>query len=194
MKERYDDNALRPAIHFLTDNERTNGTKALFVQSECINDEHRFAINRMTDGGKYIKGGKLCFTLNKVEIYADIDDIMFIDTTNLIVNISKSKGTMEVTDPEDPEKRQYILLLYLLNESDDRDDNYIWASMDGRTNTYNYIKDNIEVLEIDPDKSIVLTENVPYKDALTITEFVKYIQNGLVDNDDEFDIDEYKVI
>lgn len=192
MEDRYDDSKLRPAIYSLSEEEKTNGVSPIYFQNEAINEKDKFAITRMTDNGKYVHGGKLCFILNKVEIYADLDDIMFIDTSNLTVFISKATGTMNITDPSDPETRQYILLLYLLDEDDARDDNYIWASMEGRTSTYEYIKDNIEILGIDPDKSIVLTENVPYKDALSISEFVKYIQNGLVEEDD-FDIDEYRI-
>ena len=57
---------------------------------------------------------------------------------------------------------------------------------------YNYIVDNIEELAIDPEKSFILVENVPYKDALTVAEFVRYLKNAeLVDIDDGFDIDEY---
>ena len=48
-----------------------------------------------------------------------------------------------------------------------------WESMTGRIETYNYIVDNIEIMGIDPKESFVLTENVPYKDALTIADFVR---------------------
>lgn len=189
MKDRYNDNDLRPSIYFMDEKERKNGTKPIYFESEAINDKYKFAINKFTDDGKYVKGGKLCFTLNKVEIYADLNDIIFVDTNNRIVNITKASGVINTDNNKDVEHRQYILLLYLLDDSEDK---YVWASMEGRTTAYNYIQDNIDVLNIDPDKSIVLTENVAYKDALSITEFVKYIQNGLVEEDD-FNIDDYKV-
>jgi hypothetical protein len=63
--------------------------------------------------------------------------------------------------------------------------------MTGRTEAYNYIKDNILLIGFDPDQSLVLTENVPYKDAKTVTQFIQYLQNGLVE-EDEFNIEDYK--
>ena len=48
---------------------------------------------------------------------------------------------------------------------------------------------NIE--DIDPDKSIVLTENVAIKDAFTVSQFVKYLQNASLVEEDDFDIEIY---
>ena len=61
--------------------------------------------------------------------------------------------------------------------------------MTGRSIVYEYIKNNIE--DIDPDNSIILTENVAVKDAFTVSQFVKYLQNASLVEEDDFDIEMY---
>ena len=51
--------------------------------------------------------------------------------------------------------------------------------------------DILEELGIEPNESFVLTENVPYKDALTVAAFIRYLKNAEIVRDDGFDIDEY---
>lgn len=152
-----------------------------------IEGEKKFVINRLTDNGAYVKGGMLYFRLNGVDIFTEITNSIFVDKSNNSVIIRPANNLQNIEDENvDPEQRQYILLMY----GGETDETYYWESMTGRTDTYQYIKDNIEF--IDPEKSIVLTENVAVKDAFTVYQFVKYLQNGgLIEDEEEFDIDSY---
>ena len=64
--------------------------------------------------------------------------------------------------------------------------------MIGRTAIYDYIVHNIASNYMNPDKSIILTDNVALKDALTVTQFVSYLKNGNLVPEDDFDIEEYR--
>ena len=46
------------------------------------------------------------------------------------------------------------------------------------------------MLDLDPKGSLVLTENVSLKDALTVEQFIKHIQS-IESIDDGFDIENY---
>jgi len=162
--------------------------KAFTFINDNINDTDQFVINRLTDNGAYVKGGMLWFRINGVDIFTDLNHSIFVDKNNNSVVIKPADNLKNIEDTTDPELRQYIILKYGVEDQDV----YTWESMTGRSITYEYIKNNIE--DIDPDKSIVLTENVAIKDAFTVTQFVKYLQNGnLIEDDEEFDIDSYSV-
>ena len=92
---------------------------------------------------------------------------------------------------ENPEEKQYIILYTDLGYEDAQDGIPLrWESIQGRTNTYESIKVNAPVIDL--DKSIVLVDSVSVKEALSVREFVKYLQNSdMVDKYDGFDIDEY---
>ena len=152
------------------------------------NGTTRFAILRTTENGKYVRGGQLWFKLGKVEIFTDIDNIIFVDTVNDTLIVQSGKKIINEIAPEDPEHRQYIIMMKCYVNGDET---YSWESMTGRITCYNYIVDNIDSLGISPTESIVLTENVPYKDAFTIADFVRYLKNSELVEDDGFDIDEY---
>lgn len=155
---------------------------------ETPNGTERFAILRTTENGKYVRGGQLWFKLGKVEIFTDIDNIIFVDLINDTLFVQSGKKIINEIAPEDPEHRQYILMMKCYVNGDET---YSWESMTGRIECYNYIVDNIDVLGISPTESIVLTENVPYKDAFTIADFVRYLKNSELVEDDGFDIEEY---
>ena len=168
--------------------EKDKKEKAFTFINDNINDTDQFVINRLTDNGAYVKGGMLWFRINGVDIFTDLNHSIFVDKNNNSVVIKPADNLKNIEDTTDPELRQYIILKYGVEDQDI----YTWESMTGRSITYEYIKNNIE--DIDPDKSIVLTENVAIKDAFTVTQFIKYLQNGnLIEDDEEFDIDSYSV-
>lgn len=154
------------------------------------NDEDHFAILRTTENGKYVMGGLLRFVFNGVDIATDINNVIFIDRINKSVYIKDYSKVVEEITPPDPEERQYIILY---TYSDQDGDQHLWEAMSGRNTTYEWIRDNIDELGFNPDDSFVLVETVPYKDALSVTQFVEYIKNsGFVESDDEFDIQNYR--
>jgi len=153
------------------------------------NDKNKFAILSSTENGKYVIGNMLCFKYNGVEIITEVTNAIFVDTVAKSVFIKDYHRVKEEITPTDPEERQYILLMKLNNP---RREEYVWEAMQGRLTAYNYIQDNIDEMEFDPEESFVLVDTVPYKDALTIAAFVRYLKNAeLVDVNDGFDIDEY---
>lgn len=156
----------------------------VYKVSDAIDGPDRFVIARTTDNGKWVRNGMLFYRLNGITIFADIDDVILVDLPNETMTVRRG-NVKEMVEPEDPEYRQYLLLLYL------SDSNTTWETIVGRSTTYEYIKNNIE--EFDPDQSLVLTENVPYKDAYSITQFVKYVKNANLVEEDDFEIESYSL-
>jgi len=156
--------------------------------NESPNGETRFAILRTTENGKYVRGGKLWFKLGEVEIFTDINSIIFVDTVNKTFFVQNAEKIIKEIAPEDPEHRQYILLLKCIESGEDV---YRWEAITGRIETYNYIVDNVEEMGIYPTESLVLTENVPYKEAFTIADFVRYLKNSELVENDGFEIEDY---
>ncbi len=165
------------------------GVKPFETLGESVNQENKFAILKTTENGKYIRGGQLWFAMNGVEIFTDIDNIIYVDLINNTFIVKNGNKVIEEISPVDPEQRQYVLLMKCVE--DGGDEYFKWESMTGRTYCYNYIVDNIDVYSIYPNESFVLTENVPLKDALTIAEFVRYLKNSDLVENDGFDIDVY---
>ena len=179
-----DDNKPKKAFTFVP---KDTKQKAISFVNDNINDPDKFVINRLTDNGAYIKGGMLYFRLNGVDIFTDTDHSIFVDKKNNTITVKLADNLKNIEDSTDPEMRQYIILIYGLDEDQET---FRWESMTGRTTMYEYIKNNIE--DIDVDNSIILTENVAVKDAFTVSQFVKYLQNGdLIKDEDKFDIDLY---
>lgn len=163
--------------------------KPFYSIEDHPNDHNKFAILSTTENGKYVVGGMLHFNFNGVDIYTDINNAIFVDLSSKIVFIKDYHKVQEEITPADPENRQYILLMKVNNPNREE---YIWEAMQGRLSTYQYIQDNIDELDIDPENSFVLVDTVPYKDALSIAGFVRYLKNAeLVDINDGFDIDDY---
>ena len=178
-----DDAPKKPFI--FTGNKEQKQKPFTFI-NDNINSEKKFVINRLTDNGAYIKGGMLYFRINGVDIFTDINHSLFIDKSNNTVIVKTADNLENIEDKTEPELRQYIILIY---STDENAEEFRWESMTGRTLMYEYIRDNIEY--IDPDHSIILTENVAVKDAFTASQFVKYLQNANLVEDDDFDIDLY---
>ena len=119
-----------------------------------------------------------------------MNNVIFVDLLNKTAFIKEFDKVTEVVNPEDPEQRQYIIMMSCVDPETDEEE-YRWEAMTGRSSMYEFIADNEEFLNIDPDKSFILTENVPYKDAITVRQFVRYVKNkGMFENDGlEFDDD-----
>ena len=177
-------NAINPFVFY----KKNDPVKPFASLDENVNTPSKFAILKTTENGKYIRGGQLWFKMNGVEIFTDIDNIIYVDMDNNTFIVRDGKKVIDEIAPVDPEKRQYVLLMKC---TDNNTDFYQWESMEGRVTTYNYIVDNIDVLNIDPEKSFVLTENVALKDALNIAEFIRYLKNSELVEDDGFNIEEY---
>ena len=155
------------------------------------NDKYKFAILRNTENGKYLIGGLLTFELNGVTIVTQPNNVIFVDLLNKSVFIKEFDKINKTIAPEDPEDRQYIIMMSCVD--DYGDPVYRWEAMTGRTAMYDYIVENQEEIEIDPDNSFILTENVPYKDALTVRQFIRYVKNkGLYANDGVDFTDDYE--
>ena len=161
-----------------------------FIEKD-INTERGFAITRLTENGRYMRGNLLFYSLNGVEVYTDPDNIIFVDTINNTLFIRENQKVSNNLAPEDPEKRQYILLYTDLGYDENSDSEFPlrWESVIGRTNTYENIKANVSVIDI--EKSIVLVETVTVKDALSVQDFVKYLKNANLVEKDGFEIDDY---
>ena len=161
-----------------------------FIEQD-INSATSFAILRTTEGGKYMRGNTLFFSLNGVEVYTDPNNIIFVDTENRTLFIKEYSKVISEIAPEDPQQKQYIILYTDLGYEDGAQEFTLrWEAVQGRTNCYQAIKANAAVIDI--DKSIVLVESVAVKDSLSVRQFVKYVQNAdMVDKYDGFDIDNF---
>ena len=178
------DDAPKKPFTFVQNKEQKQ--QAISFLNDNINSDIKFVINRLTDNGAYVKGGMLYFRINGVDIFTDINHSIFVDKKNNSIVIKPADNLANIEDKTDPELRQYIILIYNTNPEMEE---FRWESMTGRTIVYKYIKNNIE--DIDPDHSIILTENVAVKDAFTVSQFVKYLQNASLVEEDDFDIEMY---
>ena len=158
--------------------------------SKDINTETSFAILKTTENGRYMRGNMLLYSLNGVEVYTDPNTIIFVDTVNNTLFIKEYSKVVSEIAPTDPEKRQYIILYTDLGyEEGDTEFPLRYEPVQGRTNAYESIKVNAPIIDI--DKSVVLVENVALKDALSVREFVQYIKNADMIEEDGFDINDY---
>ena len=53
--------------------------KPVYNIEQTVNGELRFAITSLTDGGKYVRGNMLFYQYNGVNIYTDINNIIFVN-------------------------------------------------------------------------------------------------------------------
>lgn len=161
----------------------------VFMDKE-VNTETNFAILKTTANGKYVRGKMLYYSLNGVEIYTDLNNVIFVDTVNNTVFVREYEKVVNEINPDDPENRGYIILYTDLGyENSDEEFPLRWESIIGRTNVYDAIKANAPVIDV--DKSLVLVENVPMKDSLTVRQFMNYIKNSDIIQDESFEINDY---
>lgn len=176
----------REAIYFIGEGEDYH-VNPIYTIDEERNSPDRFVILKTTANGKFLIGNMLHYSFKGVDIITDSDNAIFIDTISNTAFIREFDRALRSISPVDPEQRQYVLMLY--NPTDD-DHPTEWQSTVGRTNAYNFIKTHIELF--DPKQSLVLTENVALKDALTVSQFVKYLKNGDIVKEDGFNIEDYE--
>ena len=178
------------AISFVDEEKRQHGLDAIEFINHNINNATKFAIMRTTEGGRYMRGNTLFYSLNGVSIYTDPDNIIFVDTDNNTLWVRKNKDVESQITPTEPEKRQYVILYADLGYESAEDGFPLrWESVIGRTQCYDNIKDNAPVIDI--DHSLVLVENVTLADALTVREFMNYMKNSDIIIDESFDINDY---
>lgn len=83
--------------------------------------------------------------------------------------------------------KKYLLLIKTPNS----DETY-WEVIEGRYEAYQYIKNNVDTIDVDQSFIISSGTKVDLNDMHCIYDFVKFVK---VENDivDEFDIDDYKL-
>ena len=86
-----------------------------------------------------------------------------------------------------PEEREYLLLYYATDERGE--DIKSFEFLTGRTETYEFIKNIIESLDIHESKVIV--ETVTLKEMISVYEFMKHISMLLEDT--SFDIEDFNI-
>ena len=186
-KDKYDSNKPIEPIKFIDEYKPEKPIKKV----EEINGTRNFAITKLTEGGKYVSGGtQLYYKMKDVEIYTELDNIIFVDLDNNSIFIRRFENVENTINSKDPKDRQYILLYTDLGFEDDYKEFPLrWESYTGRDAAYESVKINLAVIDI--DRSIVLTDNVALKDAISVREFIAHLQNAGFVDPDEIILDEY---
>ena len=179
-------------LRYLKEGEKIQ--RPVFVSMEDnINGIDRFAITKLTHNGKYLLGDLLFYKLNGVEVYTDPSNIIFVDTINNTLFIREHEKVIKEVSPEDPDTKEYIILYTELgyDEVESNLDEFPlrWEPVTGRKAAYENIKINAPVIDI--DRSIVLVDTVSVKDALTVRQFMEYIKNSNIIEDESFDIKDW---
>lgn len=168
----------------------SNWREQAITRLEEVNGEDCFAISKLTDGGRFVIGNRLVYNMKGIEIYTDINNIIFVDLINNSLFIKEFEKIENNIQQKNPEERQYIILYTDLGFDDDYKDFPLrWEGYTGRTATYEALKLNLPVIDI--DKSIVLTDNVPLKDAISVREFIEHLQNAGYVDEEEIDLTDY---
>lgn len=132
---------------------------------------------------QYVRGEKLYVPYKGINIIADIDDAISINTYNDEIYIFRRD---ELTPPE---QKEYLLLL--VYNDDGVDDGY--QGILGRQEAFDYIVNHAEI--IDMNKSMILSETTKMKDMWSVLKFTKMcINNQIVKNDTGFDPKEYDLV
>ena len=181
----------RPAVSFVKDDSWKK--KVISKIEDDINGVTKFAITKLTAGGRWMRGGLLFYSLDGVEIYTDPKNVIFVDTVNKTMFVREYEKVIKQLNPENPEEKQYIMLYMDLGYDEDNlgveEFPLRWEAVTGRTNAYENIKTNAAVIDI--DRSLVLAETVSVKDSLSVRQFMDYLKNSNIINDESFDINDY---
>jgi hypothetical protein len=94
-----------------------------------------------------------------------------------------------INKDDDAETKQYLVLYYATDEDDN--DVKSFEICTGRTETFNFIKNMIESINI--HDSLVLSENNTLKNIISVYEFMKYLRDNDLIYDKTFDIEEYNI-
>ena len=182
---KYDSNKVVPGIIF-----DENWREKAIGRLEEVNKEDCFVISKLTAGGKFVRGEHLFYKMRGIEVYTDINNIIFVDLHNNTLFIKEFAKIEKNINTKNPEERQYIILYTDLGFNDDYKEFPLrWEAYTGRQKAYEAIKLNAPVIDI--DSSIVLVETAPLKDALTVRAFVNYLQNASLVKEDNFDINNF---
>ena len=162
------------ALHFYDENESYKKQGIYFMGDES--SSHEIVIT--SEDREYVRGDKLYVTFNGCDIVADLNQVIYINIDTKVVYIKENKKLSP------PEEREYLLLLTFYGET------CTFQGVVGRQETFDYLKAVIE--DIDIGSSMVLAETVPFKDRITVYEFMKKcIDEELIQNNDGFDIEDY---
>jgi hypothetical protein len=176
-------------VEFVKDGEDYRSSAISYIEKD-INGVDRFAILKTTEGGKYMRGNTLFYSLDGIEIYTESTNVIFVDLVNKTLFIKEYEKVLNEINPTDPEQRQYIMLYTDLGyENDEEEFPLRWEAVSGRSQAYENIKVNAPVIDI--DKSLVLVETVAFKDSLTVRQFIDYMKNGGFIKDETFDINDF---
>lgn len=93
----------------------------------------------------------------------------------------KEMVTIVKDQKKTPEEKQYLICIRGKDGGTDE-----WNILEGRTDAYEYIKNNIEYIDL--DTSFILVENLPLAKRKSIFAFMKYVQDNY---EDGFDIEDY---
>lgn len=173
------------AIYFIEEGDKYQ-VNPIYKIDETVNTPNRFVILKTTANGRFLIGNMIHYSMNGIDIITDSDNAIFVDRINNTVFVREFQKALREIAPEDPEQRQYVILVVDLVEEEFNE----WVAVSGRTNTYEYIKSHAYTMDV--GQSIVLTENVSLKDALTVSQFVKYLKNGDIVEDDGFNIEDFE--
>lgn len=176
-------------IFYDNDKDLKNSKEAIVFMDRGINTSERYAILKTTDNGKYVRGNLLFYKFKGIEIYTELNNIIFVDTINNTLFIQEYGNVIDGIAPDNPEERNYIVLYYDLSDNNEDEFPLRWESYSGRTETYESLKLNLSI--IDFDKSLVLVDNVALKDALTVRQFIEYINNTNI-YQDNIDLSDYE--
>ena len=167
--------AKKEVLRFFEDNENWKPNAIYFMGDES--NEHEIVIT--SDDREYVRGDKLYVQYNDVDIYADLNQVIYINTKTNMVYIKENKKLSP------PEEREYLVLLSFYEGEQNT-----YQGIVGRQNTFDYLKSIIEAIDI--GSSMVLAETVAFKDSITVYDFMKRcIEDDMVQNNDGFDIEEY---
>jgi hypothetical protein len=93
----------------------------------------------------------------------------------------KEMVTIVKEQKKTPEEKQYLVCIRGKDGGTDE-----WDVLECRTDAYEYIKSNIEYIDL--EKSFILVENLPLAKRKSIFAFMKYVQDNY---EDGFDIEDY---
>ena len=191
LSEEQRNNLISP-LRVLSEEEKKNykGYKPFYKMENELDGVVRYAISALTDGGKWVRGNTLYYSLNGLNIYTDINNIIFVNKEDNSIFVREYSKVNKQINTSNPEEKQYILLFTEVGEEEsDSSYPFRWEACQGRKDAYEHIKVNAPVIDI--DKSIILVEDVSLKDALTVRQFVKHLKNSDMVEDDLFEIDDY---
>ena len=187
--DQYQDRVVTDAIEFHDSNTKAV-EQAIVFEQDMINNSERFAILKTTEGGKYVRGNMLFYKFNGVEIYTELNNLILVDALNKTLTIRKASDVINQIAPTSPERKQYIIL-YVDMGYDEQTTEEIplrWESYIGRQIAYQSLLSQLAVIDL--DRSMVLVDNVPLKDSLSVRKFLAYLKNAQLVPEDDFDLDD----